>query len=90
MSLFDFFNKRPPSKNLAKNRLEMVLIQDRMHCSPQVIEMLKNDILKVIANYMEYDEKELQIQINQPNPGEDNGTPVLYANIPIKNLRKRS
>ena len=88
MSLFGFFNKRPPSKNMAKNRLEMVLIQDRLNCSTQVLEMLKNDILKVIANYMEYDEQELQIQITQPNPAEEGGSPVLYANIPIKNLRK--
>jgi len=88
MSLFSFLNRKPPSKSLAKSRLEMVLIQDRMNCSTQVLEMLKTDILKVISNYMEIDEEELDIQINPPKPGEDNGAPVLYANIPIKNLRK--
>lgn len=89
MDLFGFFNRKASSKDVAKSRLKFVLIQDRMNCSTQVLEMLKTDILKVISNYMEIDEEEMDIQITQPKPGADNSdTPVLYANIPIKNLRK--
>ena len=51
--------------------------------------MLKNDIIKVISNYMEIDEEELDIQITQTQTEDNAGTvPVLYANIPIKSMRK--
>ena len=91
MDLFSFFTKKQSSKDVAKSRLKFVLVQDRLNCSTQVLEMLKNDILKVISNYMEIDEDELDIQITQPRAGDDESVmPVLYANIPIKNMRKVS
>ncbi len=77
------------SGNVAKDRLKLVLVHDRVNCSSQVLEMLKTDIIKVISNYMEIDEEELDIQITQTQSDEQNGTvPVLYANIPIKSMRK--
>ncbi len=89
MDLFSFFTKKTSTKDIAKSRLKLVLVQDRINCSTQILEMLKTDILKVISNYMEIDEEELDIQISKTNEanGED-GMPVLYANIPIKNMRK--
>jgi len=88
MDIFGFFNRKSSSKDVAKSRLKFVLIQDRINCSEQVLEMLKTDILKVIANYMEFDDDELDIQIEQPKSGKDGDAPVLYANIPIKSLRR--
>ncbi len=91
MDLFSFFRKKESqsSKNVAKDRLKLVLVHDRVNCSSQVLEMLKTDIIKVISNYMEIDEEELDIQITQTQSDDNNGTvPVLYANIPIKSMRK--
>lgn len=91
MDFFSFFkgNESTASKNVAKDRLKLVLVHDRVNCSSQVLEMLKTDIIKVISNYMEIDEEELDIQITQTQSEENNGTvPVLYANIPIKSMRK--
>jgi len=91
MDFFSFFKKKDAnaSKNLAKDRLKLVLIHDRANCSSQILEMLKIDIIKVISNYMEIDEEELDIQITQTESDGKNGSvPVLYANIPIKSMRK--
>lgn len=91
MDLFSFFRKKQEvsSGTVAKDRLKLVLVHDRVNCSSQVLEMLKTDIIKVISNYMEIDEEELDIQISQTQSDENNGTvPVLYANIPIKSMRK--
>ncbi len=88
MDLFSFFRK-PPSKDVAKDRLKLVLIHDRANCSTKVLEMMKNDIIQVIAKYMDIDNEELDIQISQMPSGENNeSVPTLYANIPIKNIRK--
>ena len=61
----NLFNKKTSSKDVAKDRLKLVLIHDRANCSTQVLEMLKTDIIRVISNYMEIDEEELDIQITK-------------------------
>ena len=86
--LFGLFSKKASSSNVAKDRLKLVLIHDRVNCSTQLLEMLKVDIIRVISNYMEIDEEELDIQISQA-PSEVNGSvPMLCANIPIKSMKK--
>lgn len=87
MSLMDFFKKKP-SGTLAKDRLKLVLISDRANCSPDVMENIKNDIIKVISKYMEIDCDGLDIQITQTESDGTNGNvPALCANIPIKDMR---
>ena len=86
--IFSLFSKKSSSSSVAKDRLKLVLIHDRVNCSTQLLEMLKVDIIRVISNYMEIDEEELDIQISQA-PSEANGSvPMLCANIPIKSMRK--
>ena len=48
MGLFDFFSKNK-SGNVAKDRLKLLLVSDRANCSPEVMEAIKNDIIKVIS-----------------------------------------
>lgn len=89
MDLLNFFNNKPQSKNIAKDRLKLVLVHDRANCSTQVLEMIKTDIIRVISNYMEIDEDELEMQItNTKADDKSEAVSVLYANIPIKNMRK--
>ena len=73
MDILSFLRKKnaQPSGTVAKDRLKLVLVHDRVNCSSHVLEMLKNDIIKVISNYMEIDEEELDIQITQTQT-EDN------------------
>jgi len=89
---FGFFKKKAPSSgSVAKDRLKLVLVHDRVDCSTQVLEMLKGDIIKVISNYMEIDEDELDINITQTKSDDNAGSvPVLYANIPIKSMRRNA
>ncbi|MCL2573637.1 MAG: cell division topological specificity factor MinE [Defluviitaleaceae bacterium] len=83
MDFFGLFKRQPKSGAIAKNRLQLVLIQDRMNTTPELLEMLKSDILKVLANYVEIDEDSLDIDIN----GSEG--PALVANIPIKSWKTR-
>lgn len=87
MSLMDFFRKKS-SGDVAKDRLKLLLISDRANCSPEVMELIKNDIIKVISKYMEIDCEGLDIQITQTeSEGENGRVPALCANIPIKELK---
>ncbi len=87
MGLMDFFKKKT-SGDIAKDRLKLVLVSDRANCSPDIMEMIKNDIIQVISKYMEIDAEGLDIQITQTESDGNNGNvPALYANIPIKDMK---
>lgn len=87
MSIFDLFKKKS-SSNVAKDRLKLLLVSDRANCSPEVMEMIKNDIINVIAKYMDIDTEGLDIQITSTESDSSNGNvPALVANIPIRDLK---
>ena len=88
MSLFSIF-KRKTSSQIAKDRLKILLISDRVNCSPEMMELIKNDIAQVISKYMQIDTSSMEVQIAKTGSTARNGkkTPVLYANIPILDLR---
>ncbi len=84
MRLFRFIFRKN-SKDVAKDRLKLLLISDRTDCSADMLEMIKNDVIHVISKYMEIDTEGLDIQITRTVPDSTHtaGVPVLYANIPI-------
>lgn len=88
LDLSKIFRKQKNSKDVAKERLKLVLIHDRANVSPQFLEMLKSEIIKVITNYMDVDESALDIQLTKTKSDDgENYVPALYANIPIRNIR---
>lgn len=88
MGLADFFKKKT-SSTVAKDRLKLVLVSDRAGCSPEIMEQIKNDIIAVISKYVEIDQEGLDIKITQTESEGNNGVvPALFANIPIKDMKK--
>ena len=88
LDFFRFFSKEDnKSKDIAKERLQLVLIHDRANVSPRFLDMVKGDIAKVISNYMEIDEKGFDIRLSRFGQEEDKYTSALIANIPIKRVK---
>jgi cell division topological specificity factor len=88
LGFFKFFSKEDnKSKDIAKERLKLVLIHDRANVSPKFLDMVKGDIIKVISNYMEIDEKGFDIRLSRVEQEDDNYTSALVANIPIKRMK---
>ena len=76
------------SKDAAKERLHLVLMQDRANVSADFLELMKQEIIDVIKKYIEIDEKEIDVRLtNKENEDGTNGAPALYANIPIVNRK---
>ena len=76
------------SKDAAKERLHLVLMQDRANVSADFLELMKQEIIDVIKKYIEVDEKEIDVRLtNKENDYGTNGAPALYANIPILNIK---
>lgn len=91
LDLFKVFsNESRTSKAVAKERLKLVLVHDRVDCSPQLLDMIKTDILRVIANYAEIEEDGLEIKMSKSRGNqEDIPISALVANIPLKNIKDR-
>ena len=89
MDLFKLLmRKKETSKDVAKERLKLVLIHDRSNVSPQFLEMVKSEIIKVIQNYMDIDEEALDIQLTKTSSEDgERVVPALVANIPIKGMK---
>ena len=76
------------SKDAAKERLHLVLMQDRANVSADFLEIMKQEIIDVIKKYIDVDEKEIDVRLtNKENDDGTNGAPALYANIPILNIK---
>lgn len=86
------FFRRKSSCQVAKDRLKILLISDRVNCSPETMELIKADITKVISKYMKIDAEHMDIQISAKanKSGRGGKTPTLYANIPILDLHKQA
>lgn len=91
-----FFNKilktekkESKSGKEAKERLHLVLMQDRANVSADFLEMMKQEIIEVIKKYIDVDENAIDVRLtNQANGDGTSGAPALYANIPIINIKE--
>jgi len=76
------------SKDAAKERLHLVLMQDRANVSADFLELMKQEIIEVIKKYIDVDESAIDVRLtNKENEDGTNGAPALYANIPIINIK---
>ena len=71
------------SKTVAKERLRLVLVHDRASISPAMLNKLREDLIKVISNYMEIDEAALEFNLLQ-----DDNEVALVANIPVVKMKR--
>lgn len=71
------------SKDIAKERLRLVLVHDRVNVSPQFMEILKDDMIRVISNYMEINEKDMEVNLTNTKT-----SVALIANIPVNRMKR--
>lgn len=96
MKFFNRFNKKQDTKSVnsreaAKERLHLVLMQDRANVSADFLELMKQEIIEVIKKYIDVDESAIDVRLtNKENEDGSNGAPALYANIPIINIKNEA
>jgi len=79
------------SKATAKERLHLVLMQDRANVSADFLELMKQEIIEVIKKYIEVEESAIDVRLtNEVKEDGTTGAPSLYANIPIMNIKNES
>ena len=76
------------SRDTAKERLHLVLMQDRANVSADFLDLMRQEIIEVIKKYIDIDESAMDVRLtNQAKEDGTQGAPALYANIPILNIK---
>jgi cell division topological specificity factor len=69
------------SKDTAKRRLKLVLIQDRLELAPDKLEEMKKEIWNVVSKYMVVNEEFMEFDVRRLDE-----LTVLVSNIEVKDL----
>jgi cell division topological specificity factor len=72
------FGSRQKSSATAKKRLQMVLIHDRSDVSPGLLELIKDDIVEVIAKHLDIKKENVVINLEQTSTES-----MLVAEVPL-------
>lgn len=89
MNLLEVF-QRKNSGEIARNRLKLLLVSERACCSPELLEMIKSDLIRSVSKYMEVDTAGLSIRVTQMDTGDPaRRVPALFASIPIRDLQNK-
>jgi cell division topological specificity factor len=79
MGLLDFFRKTPSTANVAKERLRIIVAQERStRGAPDYLPTLRRELLEVIRRYVNVDPSAVQI-----NLGRDDGHEVLELSVAL-------
>ncbi|GAA0084236.1 cell division topological specificity factor MinE [Clostridium sp. MB05] len=87
MEFFKKFSNKPTPKEVAKDRLKLILIHDRGDLPHETLEKIRIEILEVLSKYIEIDTEDVEIAVSKSERMEGN-SPALVANIPIKNIKQ--
>ncbi len=78
-----FVKENTNSKDIARERLRLVLIHDRSMVSPDLLNSLKEDLIRVIKEYMEIEEESWLVNLES-----DEDSVALVANIPVRGFKR--
>ncbi len=74
--------REPSSRDVAKERLQLVLIYDRTGLSPGVLETLREEIVAVLSRHIDIDRDGIDLSVTQ-----EGRQTKLIANIPLRSRR---
>ena len=82
--LIQILTRADKSKDIAKSRLKLILVQDRLSISEEVMQSLQSEVTKLLSKYFTLKIDEVEMDLER----EDNAL-ALVANIPILGMKER-
>ncbi len=76
--LFNRNKKQHKSASVAKERLKLILSHERHNIESPFLEDIKEDIIRVLSKYVDFNRNDVNISLNR-----DGNTETLAVNIPV-------
>ena len=73
------------SKNVAKDRLRLVLVHDRSMLPPETLDALRAELVEVVSRYFEVDRGTLSMDVQRTRESW-----ALMVNLPLRRARSAS
>ena len=78
ISLFKQTEKADETRDIAKNRLRVVLMQDRTNLTPELLERMRKELIELLSKYVEMDKEALELNLDQ-----EGDQVALMLSIPV-------
>tara|TARA_B100001105_G_C22390476_1_gene444116 strand:+ start:1548 stop:1919 length:372 start_codon:yes stop_codon:yes gene_type:complete len=82
--LIQILTRTDKSKDIAKSRLKLILVQDRLSISEEVMQSLQSEITKLLSKYFTLKTDEVEMDLER-----EGNALALVANIPILGMKER-
>ena len=82
--LIQILTRADKSKDIAKSRLKLILVQDRLSISEEVMQSLQSEITKLLSKYFTLKTDEVEMDLER-----EGNALALVANIPILGMKER-
>lgn len=77
------WNSDNNSRDRAKSRLKLIIAHDRASINPDMLTAMREEILDVVARYVEVDREEMKFSLSN-----DQRMTSLTANLPIRQFKR--
>jgi len=77
--------REPRSKDIARQRLQLVLVRDRQSLSPGLMQTIRDEIILAISKHLEVDEDNAKLTLSQSG-----GHHRLIVDIPLQGRGRRA
>ena len=82
--LIQILTRTDKSKDIAKSRLKLILVQDRLSISEEVMQSLQSEVTKLLSKYFTLKTDEVEMDLER-----EGNALALVANIPILGMKER-
>jgi len=85
--MLGFMQSKNKSKDVAKERLKLVLMQDKGRMSNDILTRMKDDILVALEKYVEVSSSAVDVELTKMENEYGERVNALVANIPIRTVK---
>ncbi len=78
-----WFQRAISSRDVAKERLKLILVHDRSLLTDEQFERMKEELVGVLSKYFEINKSEIKIDIQREAP-----KTVLEATVPVISVKR--